>query len=40
MLGHEDDKRELHAILKEEKAADAKLTDIAKAVANPKAAKG
>jgi ferritin-like metal-binding protein YciE len=40
LLGHEDDQRELHAILEEEKAADAKLTDLAKAVANPKAAKG
>jgi ferritin-like metal-binding protein YciE len=40
LLGHEDDQRELHAILEEEKAADAKLTGIAKSVANPKAAKG
>ena len=40
LLGFEDDKRELHAILEEEKAADAKLSEIAKSVANPQAAKG
>jgi ferritin-like metal-binding protein YciE len=40
MLGYEDDQRELHAILEEEKATDVKLTEIAKSIANPKAAKG
>jgi ferritin-like metal-binding protein YciE len=40
LLGFEDDQRELHAILEEEKAADANLSGIAKSVANPQAAKG
>jgi ferritin-like metal-binding protein YciE len=40
LLGFEDDQRELHAILEEEKAADTKLSGIAKSVVNPRAAKG
>ncbi len=39
LLGFEDDKGELHAILEQEKAADAKLSEVAKSVANPQAAK-
>ena len=37
-LGLDEDLRVLHAILEEEKRADAKLTDIAKRVVNPDAA--
>jgi ferritin-like metal-binding protein YciE len=40
LLGLADDKGGRHAILEEETAADATLTEIAKSVANPKAAKG
>lgn len=37
LLGHDEDQTDLHATLEEEKAADTKLTDIAKRIINPDA---